>query len=188
MAPLLHQVSSPNSCGSTTMTINLIPPLPLVYRLYRMTNEHHQDCWTSPRMPASHSRSSWTCVQHPYGPTCLQPRRSCTTGPSSTPGKPSAPVDMKQVCNFLLAKKQSQKWYFNLACNAREQQQLSPDQEILFLSPAENEYLLGSIVYQASTPCSYIIKAQGKHYCRIRENIRPIHLNISTLPSLQSNP
>ena len=87
------------------------------------------------------------------------------------PGKPSTPVDMEHVHNFLLSRKLSQKQHFNCSHNARELQQLDPDQEVLFLFPAENEYIPRTIINKASTLFSYIIEAQGKCYCRSREHL-----------------
>ena len=98
------------------------------------------------------------------------------------PSKPSTPVNMEHVWNLLLARKQSQKQYFDHDHNAKEQQLLDPCQEVLFLFPAENEYIPRTIFDRPSTPHSYNIEVQGKCYCRTREHIRPIHLNIFKHP------
>ena len=126
----------------------------------------------------------------PIGPNMPFPRKILHSRSFQHPRKPSTPVDMEHVHNFQLLRKQSQKQHFYQAHNAKELQQLDLGQEVLVLSPAENEYYPATIVYKASTPCSYIIEAQGKCYHRNREHTRPIHLNIfQQLPlNLQSKP
>ena len=123
----------------------------------------------------------------PIGANMPSPQEILHNRTFQWPGKPSTPVDMECVCNFLLLRKQSQKQHFGHAHNARELQQLDPGQEVLYLSPAENEYIPRTIIDKASTPCSYIIEGQGKHYHRTREHTRSIHLTTTSL-SLQSKP
>ena len=94
------------------------------------------------------------------------------------PGKPTTPVNMEQVHNYLLLKKEMQKTHFDRAHGARELQELSPSQEVLFWSLAEDEFIPGTIVDKAIPPCSYIIEVEGKCFHKTREHIRPIHLNI----------
>ena len=57
-----------------------------------------------------------------------------------------------------------------------------PRLKVLFLSPAENAYIPGTIIARAFTPCSYYIEAQGKRYYRIRKHIRPIQKDIFVYP------
>ena len=58
--------------------------------------------------------------------------------------------------------------------------------------PTENEYIPSTILYKATTPSSYYIEAQGKHFHRTRQHTRPIHLNLpqsaTKLPVKTSNP
>ena len=89
---------------------------------------------------------------------------------------------MECVHNFLLAKRQNQRQYFDQAHNAKEEQQLDPGHEVLFLSPAESKYIPRTIISRASTLHSYNIEAQGKWYHRAGEHIRHIHLNIFKHP------
>ena len=53
------------------------------------------------------------------------------------PGKPSTPVNIEDICNHLLAKKRSQKQYFDRAQNTKLMTQLDPGQEVWFLSPVD---------------------------------------------------
>ena len=53
-----------------------------------------------------------------------------------------------------------------------------PGQEVLFKSPADNEYIPGTIIEKALVPWSYIMEAQGRKYCRTREHVQPIHFNL----------
>ena len=92
--------------------------------------------------------------------------------------KLSTPLDMESVQNFLFSKRQYQKTNYNRAHSARELQELQPSQEVLFLSPTENEYIPSTIINKATAPHSYYIEAQGKCYQRTRKHTRPIHLNL----------
>ena len=94
------------------------------------------------------------------------------------PGRPSQPVDMENIRNFLISKRQAQCDQFNKAHGVWALQELPPDQEVLFRSPASDEYIPGIIIEKAPVPQSYFIKAPGKKYCRTREQVQPIHLNL----------
>ena len=85
---------------------------------------------------------------------------------------------MECVQNILLSKRQNQKEHFDKAHSTRELAELKPGQEVLFLSPAADEYIPSTIVKKATNPHSYIVEAQGKCYHRTREHTRPIPLNI----------
>ena len=85
---------------------------------------------------------------------------------------------MESVRSFLISKWQSQKTNCDRAHGIRQLDDLQPNQEVLFLSPAATHYIPGTILAKATIPCSYTIEAQGKRYHRTREHIRPIHLNI----------
>ena len=104
------------------------------------------------------------------------------------PSKPSTPFDMEMVQNFLLSRKQSQKTHFDWSHGARELEELSPGQEVLFRSPADDKYKPGTTVDKATKPHSYIMEAQGKHYQWTREHMRPIHLYIPFSKSQTNNP
>ena len=93
-------------------------------------------------------------------------------------GKPSQPVDMERVLNFLLSCKQSQCIQFDKAHGARALPELPQGQEVLFRTPSGDEYIPGTIVDKATMPCSYIIVVQGKRYRRTREHVWPIHINL----------
>ena len=91
---------------------------------------------------------------------------------------PSKPVDMESVRNYLISHRQSQKTYFDKAHGTHDLIELGPRQEVLFRSPVEDEYIPRTIVKWAAVPCSYIMEAQGKRYCRTREHLWPIHHNL----------
>ena len=95
------------------------------------------------------------------------------------PSRPSTQVNMESVRNYLLSRKQSQKAQFDRALGSCELQELDPGQEVLFRSLSDDEYISGpgTVVNKATEPHSYIVEAQGKHYCRTREHLRPIHTN-----------
>ena len=76
--------------------------------------------------------------------------------------KPSQPMDMESVRNYLLSHKMSQKSYFNKARGAHDLPELDPGQEVLFWSPTEDEYIPGTIIKGATMPRNYVIEAQGK--------------------------
>ena len=59
--------------------------------------------------------------------------------------RPSAPVNMESVRNYLLSRKQSQKAQFNSAHAAHKLQELGPGQEVLLRSPSDDEYIPGII-------------------------------------------
>ena len=85
---------------------------------------------------------------------------------------------MECVCNYLVSKHQSQKQVFNRAHSVRELDDLQPSQELLFLSPAADQYIPGTILKKATVLYSYSIEAQRKRHCRTRKHIRHIHLGI----------
>ena len=104
------------------------------------------------------------------------------------PSKHTILGNMGRVWNYLLSKKQTQKTHFDKAHGARELPELSLSQEVLFRSPANDEYIPGTIIDKATKPHSYIIEAQGKQFCRTREHIRPILLNIPVPKDLRLLP
>ena len=60
-----------------------------------------------------------------------------------------------------------------------------PGQEVLFRSPADDEYIPGTITEKAPVPQSYIIEAQGRKYCRTREHMWPFHLHLPPVQQQQ---
>ena len=94
------------------------------------------------------------------------------------PGRPSQLVDMEKIRNFLISKRQAQCDQFNKAHRVWALPELPPGQEALFRSPASDEYIPGTIIEKAPALQSYFIEAQGKKYCRTREHVQPIHLNL----------
>ena len=94
------------------------------------------------------------------------------------PGRPSQPINMEQVRNFLISHRQAQCDQFNKAHRVQALPELPPGQEVLFKSQADNEYIPGTISEKAPALQSYIIEAQGKKYCRTREHVWPIHFNL----------
>ena len=100
------------------------------------------------------------------------------------PGRPSQPIDMEQVRNFLISHKQAQCDQFNKAHGVWGLTELPPGQEVLFKSQTGNEYIPGTITEKATAPHSYYIEAKGKKYCRTRKHVWPIHYNLP--PTQQS--
>ena len=69
---------------------------------------------------------------------------------------------MEWVCYYLLSKKQTQKTHFDRAHGARELSELGLGQDVLFQSPADDEYIPQITVDKATDPLSYIVEAKGK--------------------------
>ena len=120
----------------------------------------------------------WISDPHQLGPKCQHHMKSCITGQSSWPGKPSQPIDLEKVRNFLISRRQAQCDQFYKAHGAWALSELPQGQEVLFRSPADDEYIPETILEKAPVPWSYIIEAQGKRYWRTREHVWPIHLNL----------
>ena len=63
------------------------------------------------------------------------------------------------------------------------QNSIHVNQSSFFLSPADvNAYIEGTITGPSTTPCSYIIEAQGRTYHCNRQHIRPIHIDTTPIP------
>ena len=114
----------------------------------------------------------------PTGPNMPSPWEILRNRTFQCPSKPSISVDMECICNYLVSKSHSQKQSFDRAQGDRELKELQPSQEVLFLSPIVEHYILGTIIDKATMLHSYIIEVQGKKYCRAREHIKPMNLNI----------
>ena len=121
-----------------------------------------------PNMPSSHEILHNRIIQHS--------------------GRLSQPVDMEKIRNFLISRKQAQFDQFNKSHEAQALPELPPGQEVLFRSPADDEYIPRTIKEKATAPCSYIIEAQGKRYHRTREQVPPIHFNLPPSAHQQQNP
>ena len=67
---------------------------------------------------------------------------------------------------------------FNKVHGACVLPELNLGQEVLFRSPADGEYIYGTIIDRATELHSYIIAAQGRRYRWNREHMQPIHLNL----------
>ena len=114
------------------------------------------------------------------------------------PGQPSTPIDLEQVGDYLITIKSVQKHYFEKRHNTRPLQDLSPRQDVLFLSlVGQTSYLEGTIVSQANMPRSYIIEGQGYRFRCNRQHIRPINTDtpsplarpyMCTTPQTHNNP
>ena len=78
-------------------------------------------------------------------------------------GRPSTLINMETGQNHLIAKKKSQKQYFDKVHNVKLLSQLNPNQEVLFLSPADQcSYIPSTNIDKTSTPGSYNIEAQSR--------------------------
>ena len=123
----------------------------------------------------------------PIGPTMPALNKILHNRAIQWPGKPSQPIDLEKVRNFLISRRQAQCDQFNKAHGAWPLPELPPGQEVLFRSPADDKYIPGTILEKAPAPQSYIIKAQGKRYCRTREHVQPIHSNLHPPAQQQQN-
>ena len=95
----------------------------------------------------------------PVGPNLPLPCEILHNRTIQHPGKPSQPVHMERVRNFLLSCKQNQCDQLNKAHGACALPELPPGQEVLFRSPSDEEYIPGTIVNKATMLHSY--KARG---------------------------
>ena len=124
----------------------------------------------------------------PIGPNMPAPQEILDNRTIQHPGRPSHPVDLEKIRNYLTSRKQAQCHQFNKAHRARVLRELLPGQEVLFRSPADDEYIPGTIIEKATAPHSDIIEAQGKTYCRTREHVWLIHFNLPPPAPQQQNP
>ena len=96
----------------------------------------------------------------PIGPSLPSPHEILLNCTDPKPGHLSTPIDLEQVRDYLITKKSVQKHYYNKRHNTRPLPNLSPSQDVLFLSPVDQmSYLEGTIVSGANTPRSCIIEA-----------------------------
>ena len=117
-------------------------------------------------------------ISMPIGPNMAALHEILHNRTIQQPGRPSQPIDLEKVRNFLISRRQAQCDQFNKAHGFWALSELPSGQEVLFKSPADNEYIPGTKTEKAPVPHSYIIDAQGRKYCRTREHVQPIHLNL----------
>ena len=132
------------------------------------------------------------------GPNPPSPHKILLNHTDSRPGQLSTPIDLEQVKDYLINKRSVQKHYFNKRHNTRPLPDLSPGQDVLFLSLVDQmSYLEGTIASQANMPRSYLIEAQGCRYRCNRQHIRPINTEppsplarpyMHTTPQTHNNP
>ena len=104
------------------------------------------------------------------------------------PGRPSLPVNMDRVIDYLLSCKKAQNVQFNKAHGAHVLPKLTPDQEVIFSSPVNSKYIPRTTINKDTMPPSYYVEAQGKRYCRTRGHSLPIHLNLPPAQQQQPTP
>ena len=81
----------------------------------------------------------------PIGPHMPSLREILHNHAEERPERSSHPVDLEQVCNYLMDRKGAQKQNHNRSHNVRPLSELHPGQEVLFLSPSEpHDYIEGS--------------------------------------------
>ena len=101
----------------------------------------------------------------PIGQNLPSPREILLNRMAECPGRPSHPVDMDNIHNFLISKKATQKENHDNSHKASTLPDMIPGQEVLFLGPADpHQYIEGTITTHASTPRSYIIESNGRNY------------------------
>ena len=121
----------------------------------------------------------------PIGPNLPSPWEILHNHIEACPGKPSTPVDMEAVRDYLITKKNMQKEYHDKTHNAKPLPDLSQGQEVLFLSPADpNQYIEGTVLAKAPQPRSYLLESQGKTYCHTRQHIHSLSNAIIARPSV----
>ena len=121
----------------------------------------------------------------PIGPNLPSPQEILHNCIEACPGKPSTPVDMEAVRDYLITKKNLQKEYHDKTHNAKSLPDLSQDQEVLFLSPADpNQYIEGMVLARAPQPRSYLLESQGKTYCSTHQHICSLSNAIIPRPSV----
>ena len=114
----------------------------------------------------------------PIGPSLPSPHKILLNCTDPKPGHPSTPINLEQVRDYLITKRSAQKHYYDKRHNTKPLPDLSPGQDVLFLSPVDQmSYLEGTIVSRDNTPRSYIIEAQGHRYRCNRQHIKPININ-----------
>ena len=115
----------------------------------------------------------------PIGPHLSSPRDILLNRTEECPGRPSHPVDMENMCNYLISKKTTQKENHDKSHKVRTLPDIIPGQEVLFFSsPDPHQYIEGTITSCASAPRSYIIESQGRNYCCNCQHICPLHTPI----------
>ena len=114
----------------------------------------------------------------PIGPKMPAPHEILHNRTIQWPGRPPQPINLEKVRNFLISRRQAQCDQFNKTHRVWALSELPSGQEVLFKSPANDEYIPGTIIEKAPAPWNYIVEAQGKTYCRTREHVWPIHLNL----------
>ena len=119
----------------------------------------------------------------PIGPCLPSPGEILHNRTQDRSGQPFHPIDFKEVRYYLITQKSVHKKYHNMRHNARDFPDLHPGQPVLFLSPADiNSSIEGTITGPSTTPCSYMIGAQGRTYCHNRHQIHPIHTDTTPFP------
>ena len=102
----------------------------------------------------------------PIGPNLPSPQEILHNHIEAGLGKPSTPVDLEAVRDYLITKKNLQKEYHDKTHNAKPLPDLSQGQEVLFLCSADpNQYIEGRVLAKAPQPRSYLLESQGKTYC-----------------------
>ena len=87
-------------------------------------------------------------------------------------GQPSTPIYLEHVRDHLITKKTQQKNHHDKRYRTQPLSDLSPGQDVLFLSLTDQtSYLEGTILGPAHTPRSYLIEAQGCRYRCNRQHI-----------------
>ena len=120
----------------------------------------------------------WDLRLTPIRPNIPLPHEILHNWTFQHPGRPSQPVNMERVRNYLLSHKQVQSTQFNKAHGAHALPELTPGQEMLFRSPVDKEYIPRTIIVKPIVHHSYYVEAQGKRYHRTREHLWPIHPNL----------
>ena len=177
----------------THESYNIFSPLPQVKQIYRVPIKPIKTALSTFLIAGQSIEDLLLAIRSkPIGPHLPFLRGILHNMTKECPGRPAQPVDMEQICNYLITRKTTtKKDNHDQRQNARLLPELNPGQEVLFLSPADLcDYIKTTIISHTSTPRSYIIESKGKSYYQNHQHICLLHPTITpiTRPCLFQTP
>ena len=106
------------------------------------------------------------------GPHLPSPREILLNRTEECPGRPYHPVDMENICNYLISKKAMKK---EIMTKVTKPEHYQASFQVRKQNP--HQYIEGTITAHASTPRSYFIESHGRNYCHNHQHI-PLHTPI----------
>ena len=152
--------------ASQYIDISPHPPLPQIKWFYRKTNQNNRNSFRhSQNVRKSLDNLLLSLRSTLVGPHLPSSREILYNRTQDSPAQPSHPIDFEDVRDCLITQKSVQMKHHN-ETQYQDLPELHPGQPVLFLSPAAvNLYIEGTITDPPTTPCSYMIEAQGRTYC-----------------------